>query len=145
MSTKAKLDDQTQAALSAIEEALKGTAAPAQPRLPEATSDIIAVRRPTPENRARSAPPPQARPAAAPSASPSPAAPPPAALPAVAETHAPVEPRPRPAPLAPTQAANDDRGDIGALLQTMQAKPSSRPLIMATLASLLWAGAVGWL
>ena len=51
MSTKPKLDDQTQAALSAIEEALKGTAPSAEPRLPEANSDIISVRRPSPEVR----------------------------------------------------------------------------------------------
>ena len=55
MSTKPKLDDQTQAALSAIEEALKGTAPAPEPRLPEATSDIISVRRPSPEGRSRSA------------------------------------------------------------------------------------------
>ena len=56
MSTKPKLDDQTQAALSAIEEALKGTAPAPEPRLPEATSDIISVRRPSPEGRSRPIP-----------------------------------------------------------------------------------------
>ena len=43
MSTKPRLDDQTQAALSAIEEALKGTAAKPEPRLPEATSVSLAA------------------------------------------------------------------------------------------------------
>ncbi len=58
-------------------------------------------------------------------------------------TVVPLEARPRPAELAPTAAANDDREVIGNLLKTMQAKPSSRSMVAAALASLVWAVAVG--
>ncbi|MBV9519184.1 MAG: hypothetical protein JO068_13795 [Hyphomicrobiales bacterium] len=143
MSTKPKLDDQTQAALSAIEEALKGTAPSAEPRLPEATSDIISVRRPAPEARGHPAPNPLPRPAppeaplsyAAPSPSP--------ASEQSIENGRNADVRPRAGELAPTAAANDDREVIGNLLRTMQAKPSSRPMLLAMIASILWAIAVG--
>ena len=148
MSTKPKLDDQTQAALSAIEEALKGSSAKAEPRLPEASSEIITVRRPTPENRSRTAPPPVApKPAPAPAKTYAPAATSP--TPSAASAQAAPEPRPaaEPAPravaLAPTPAANDDREEIGTLLQAMQRKPSSRPFLAATFASILWTVAIG--
>ena len=136
MSTKPKLDDQTQAALSAIEEALKGTAPMAEPRLPEATSDVISVRRPSPEGRSRPASIPASGASETPISYSAPSA-------ATASDSPPDEGRARTSELAPTAAANDDREVIGNLLKTMQAKPSSRPMVAATLASLLWAAAVG--
>jgi len=138
MSTKPKLDDQTQAALSAIEEALKGTSVSPEPRLPEANSDIIAVKRPPMEARGRPDNP--ASPAAptAPPSAPGPTAPLKRSTPATAVPDA----RQEPATLAPTPPANDDREEIGSLLQTLQARPSSRPIQLAVLASLLWIAAV---
>ena len=143
MSTKPKLDDQTQAALSAIEEALKGTAPAPEPRLPEATSDIISVRRPSPEGRSRSTS--TAASASTTSEAPTPYSAPSATLSpdSASGNGRAAEVRARTSELAPTAAANDDREVIGNLLKTMQAKPSSRPMVAATLASLLWMAAVG--
>ena len=37
-------------------------------------------------------------------------------------------------------AANDDRPSVGQILQALQARPSSTPFVLATLASLVWLG-----
>jgi hypothetical protein len=97
MTTKPKLDDQTQAALSAIEEALKGSGG-AEPRLPVASSDVVSVERRMAEPRARHASAQAAR-AAAPAPEPAPPprpAPQPAAQPAPETKPAALAPTPRP-------------------------------------------------
>jgi hypothetical protein len=64
---------------------------------------------------------------------------------------APDKPAVAPPPLPPRKpevvspdraAANDDRQSVGLLLQALQRRPSRRPYVLATLASLLWLGAV---
>ena len=46
---------------------------------------------------------------------------------------------PKPA-ISPTPPANDDRENVGAILQAMNARPASRtPFVLALIASLLWA------
>src|SRR5271166_113126 len=53
------------------------------------------------------------------------------------------EPKPTPT-LSPAPPANDDRETVGAILQTMSARPASRtPFILAFVSSLLWAAICG--
>src|SRR5215204_4961332 len=128
MATEPKRKDPTEAALSAIEEALSLDATPGrqarreeegEPRLPD-----VAESRPLSEAPRR---PLEGEGIVLPAAEP--ATPPP----------------PRGAEIvSPDRAAvaNDDRESVGSILQALQRRPSRRPYVLATLASLLWLGAV---
>src|SRR6478609_5366828 len=53
---------------------------------------------------------------------------------------------PRPAFVAPDRPpANDDRQNVGFALQALQVRPSRRAYVFATLVSLLWLGGLGYL
>ena len=132
MATEPKRKDPTEAALSAIEEALSLDATPGrqarrkeegEPRLPD-----VAESRPLSEAPRR---PLEGEGIVLPAAEPAaePAAPPP---PRAAEI------------VSPDRAAvaNDDRESVGSILQALQRRPSRRPYVLATLASALWLGAV---
>jgi hypothetical protein len=129
MASEPKLKDPTEAALSAIEEALsidasrEGAAKPAdvpEPRLPDVGDATLVPER-----------------AAAPAIEES-------APPAAPREAAPTPPRPSPAIVSPDRAAvaNDDRRNVGILLQALQRRPSRRAYFFATLASLVWLGAI---
>src|SRR5215210_4563840 len=129
MATEPKRKDPTEAALSAIEEALSLDATPGrqarreeegEPRLPD-----VAESRPLSEAPRR---PLEGEGVVIPAAEPA-APPPPAEI------------------VSPDRAAvaNDDRQSVGSLLQALQRRPSRRPYVLATLASLLWLGAIAGL
>ena len=65
--------------------------------------------------------------------------------PAAPDPRLPVEPRP--SVVAPDRAAvaNDDSRNIGLLLQALQRRPSPQPYVFALLASLAWLGGLGCL
>src|SRR5919107_4669608 len=116
--------DPTEAALSAVEQALstefpaRGEEAaedtPSGPRLPEVSDNELGE-------------------ASGPRAAPAPIAPPAARRPA--------EERAENGVVAPDRSAvaNDDRRDVGALLQALQARASRTPYVLAALAAIAWA------
>ncbi len=141
MATQTKITDPTEAALSAIQEALNltdsdlanSTAPPAGTAPGSASSSPTASADPTGDRDSM------------------------ARLPEVSEApafgevkverprdrvrrDAPAEPR-RP---APGRAANDDRRAVGEILQALQVRPSRKPFVLAFLASVLWLGAFGF-
>ena len=125
MNRPKKLQDPTEAAMSAIEEALRldqpkdGTDTPVEtePRLPSTSENDLKLEMPRVE--------------------PAPVSPPPA--PAAPAQQQPAPPR---AAIAPdtSRVANDDRRDSSSLVQAFAVRPSSRPYWFAALASLAWLG-----
>ncbi|MDX3808087.1 MAG: hypothetical protein QHC89_17050, partial [Bosea sp. (in: a-proteobacteria)] len=126
MNRPKKLQDPTEAAMSAIEEALRleqpqgetETPVAAEPRLPATSENDLKLELPRVE------------PAAAP-ASPAPG---------VAAQQQP--PQPARAAIAPdtSRVANDDRRDSSTLVQAFAVRPSRKPYWFAALASLAWLG-----
>jgi len=123
MALEKKLKDPTEAALSAIEQALNldPAAGPAReeagPRLPEVKEGELI---PQPGPRLE-------RPSNAPD------------LPPVDRDP------PRPTFVAPdrTAVANDDRQTVGLMIQALQTKASRRPLVLAILSAIAWIGGLG--
>ena len=125
MNRPKKLQDPTEAAMSAIEEALRldqpkdGTDTPVEtePRLPTTSENDLKLEMPRVE-------------------------PAPAAIPPAPAAPAQQQPAPPRAAIAPdtSRVANDDRRDSSSLVQAFAVRPSRKPYWFAALASLAWLG-----
>ncbi len=141
MTRQKKLQDPTEAAMSAIEEALRldqpkaetdGQPSGSEPKLPSTTDNDLKLDLPRIDQPRLD----QAR-LDLPRIEPVQLAEPAASAP---------QPRPRPA-IAPdtSRVANDDRRDSSSLVQAFSVRPSARPLWFAFAASLAWLGGAAFL